>query len=85
MMLQVLAFLLDTNGVVSSLETGIREHPNSRIPGDSHRGSSSRGRTDEDASYRELAQVGNIPGHQDRSDTRQASSECSDGKSGRRN
>ena len=41
-------------------------------------------RTDEDAPHHELAQVGNIPGHQDRSDERQASSECSGGKIGRR-
>ena len=31
-----------------------------------------------------VAQVGDIPGHQDRSDQRQASPECGDGKDGRR-
>ena len=62
-----------------------REHRNSTILGDWHCDSSSRRRTDEDACRHELAQVGNIPGHQDRSDKRQASSECSDGKIGRRN
>ena len=45
-----------------------------------NRDSSSGGRTDEDAFHHELAQVGNIPGHQDRSDKAQASPECSDGK-----
>ena len=39
----------------------VREHRLSGIPEDWHRDSSSGGRTDEDASHHELAQVGNIP------------------------
>ena len=63
----------------------IREHRNSGIPEDWHRDSSGRRRTDENASQHELAQVGNIPGHQNGSDKRQASPECSEGEIGRRN
>ena len=69
MMLEVLSFPLDTNDVVNSLETMERKiqeferYANIGIPEDWHRDSSSR-RTDENASHHELAQVGNIPGHQ---------------------
>ena len=62
----------------------IRNHRNSGTPAEWHRHASSRRRTDEDASHHELAQVGNIPGHQDGSDECKASPEC-DGKIGRRN
>ena len=81
MMLGVLAFPLDTNDVVNSLETmeredqrvrEIREHRNSGIPEHWRRDSSSRRRTDENASHHELAQIGNIPGHQHGSDKRQS-------------
>ena len=88
-MLEVLAFPLDTNDVVNSLETmelkikEIRENRNSGIPEDWHRDSSSRRRTDENASHHELAQVGNIPGHQNGGDKRHASPECSEGEIGR--
>ena len=40
-----------------------RGHRDSGVPQDWHRDSSSRRRSDEDASHHELAQVGNIPGH----------------------
>ena len=63
----------------------IREHRNSGISEDWHRDSSSSRMTDENASHHEVAQVGNIPGHQNGSDKRQASPECSEGEIGRRN
>ena len=63
----------------------IREHRSSGIPEDWHRDSSSRRRTVENASHHEFAQVGNIPGHRNGSDKRQASPECSEGEIGRRN
>ena len=60
MMLEVLAFPLDTNDVQSgddgTADQGVRQTRG-------HRDSSSRRRSDEDASHHELAQVGNIPGH----------------------
>ena len=63
----------------------IREHRNSGIPEDWHRDLSSRRRTDENASHYALAHVGNIPGHQNGSDKREVSPECSEGEIGRRN
>ena len=63
----------------------IREHRNSGIPKDWHRDSSSTRRIDENASQHEPAQIRNIPGHQNGSDKRQASPECSEGEIGRRN
>ena len=71
------------DGTADQRAREIREHLGSGIPEDWHRDSWSRGRTDEDASHYELAQTGNIPRHQDRSDERQGTSECSDGKIGR--
>ena len=69
------------DGTEDQRVSGIREHRNSRISEDRHRDSSSRRRTNEDASH-ELAQVGNIPGHQDRSDDRKASQRAVMARSG---
>ena len=91
MMLEVLAVLKrcgeqsGDDGTEDQRVREIREHRNSGISGDWHRDSSSRIRTDENASHHELAQVGNIPGHQNGSDKRQTSPECSEGEIGRRN
>ena len=89
MMLEVLAFPLDTNDVVKRLETigaedqGVREVREHRYPGvlqgwhcDSRDG---RG-TDEDAPHHDCAQVDDILGQQDRGDECQAGSMFGDGE-----
>ena len=94
MMLEVLTFPLDTNVVVYSLEKTERKikeferYGNIEIPDFLKIGIVIRQVEEgpmENASHHELAQVGNIPGHQDRSDERQAGPECSEGEIGRRN
>ena len=54
-------------------------------PEDWHRDSLSTRKTEQVGSYHDVAQVGNIPGHQNGSEKRQASPECSEGEIGRRN
>ena len=89
MMQEVLAFPLDTNDVVNSLETmelkimEFERCENIQIPEFFNVGST-RG-TDEDAPHHEVAQVDDFQGHQDRGDERQAIPECGDGKDGSRN
>ena len=87
MMLGVLAFPLDTNDVVNSLETMERKikeferYANIEIPESLKIGLVIR-QAEEGPMRTHFAQVGDLSVHQDRGDERQAGAECGDGKTG---